>query len=142
MSKINDLAGEGFWYLATPYSKYPAGLEFACAHACNAAGQLLAAGVHVYSPIAHTHPIALHGGLDPFSHDMFLPLDEKIMQHARGALVVMMPGWKASKGVMWEIEYFAKAVKPVVYLEWPRIQIMKSITEQELAAILGVKHET
>lgn len=113
----------GFWYLATPYSKYPPGLEWAFAHAANAAGQLLAAGVHIYCPIAHTHPVALHGGLDPYSHEIFMPLDEAIMKHAHGVLVVKMPSWKTSYGVTVEIEHFKAAGKPVVYLDWPVLKV-------------------
>lgn len=121
MTNLKNLKIDGFWYLATPYSKYPAGLEFAFSHACNVAGRLLAEGVHVYSPIAHTHPVAQYGGLDPFCHDTFLPLDKKIMEHAHGCLVIKMPGWESSKGILWEVEYFEKAGRPIELLEWPEL---------------------
>lgn len=122
---MNTLRGDGFWYLATPYSRYPAGLEIAFRHACTAAGELLKHGVHVYSPIAHTHPIAVNGGLDPFSHDIFIPLDEHFMRAARGLLVLRMPGWDQSKGIDIEIEHFRRAQKPIHHLAWPVMEIVE-----------------
>ncbi len=47
-----------YWYLATPYSKYPGGPEPACHEACKAAAWLIRHDVRCYCPIAHTHPIA------------------------------------------------------------------------------------
>ena len=45
-----------FWYLASPYSKYPEGTQAAFEMACWQAGLLIRAGVPVFSPIAHSHP--------------------------------------------------------------------------------------
>lgn len=109
----------GYWYLATPYSKHPDGIEAAFREASAAAGVLLGAGVHVYCPIAHTHPIAEYGKLDHYSHDLFLPLDEQMMEHAHGCLVVMMPTWHESRGIKHEIEWFEARRRPVVHLKHP-----------------------
>lgn len=109
-----------YWYLASPYSKYPGGTEAAFQEVCKAAAQLIAAGVPVYSPIAHTHPIALHGDMDPLDHEIWLPADMPLMKAAGGLLVLMMDTWQDSYGVSVEIGIFEGAGKPVHYMEWAR----------------------
>lgn len=118
-----DLEVDGYWYLATPYSKHPNGITEAFKQASSAAGNLLKRGVHVYCPIAHTHPIALYGGLDPFDHGIFLPFDEKMMHAAHGILVVKMPGYFESAGIAFEVGWFESRRKPVVMLEWPSMDV-------------------
>lgn len=119
----------GYYYLATPYSKHPAGIDVAFRDACVAAGALLAQGVHVYCPIAHTHPIATHGKLDHYSHDLFLPLDRQMMEHAHGIIVVEMPGHSTSRGVRFEIDYFDSVRRPRVHLNWPELRPVFRITQ-------------
>lgn len=113
----------GFWYLASPYSKYPLGRETAYRHISTVAGRLLGAGVYVYCPISHTHPIAEYGGLDPLDHTLYLGLDQAIFQHAHGMLVTMMPGWDTSFGIGYEIKEFQKVKKPIHFLSWPNIEV-------------------
>src|SRR3990167_1959103 len=55
-------------YLATPYTRYPAGIRAAFADAAKLAARLLVTGLKVYSPITHTHPLAIYGHLDPLDH--------------------------------------------------------------------------
>jgi hypothetical protein len=73
--------------------------------------------VKAYSPIAHTHPIAIYGKVDPYHHDIWLPFDEAIMQRADACVVMMMPTWRDSKGIAHEIEFFEKHGKPVYYVD-------------------------
>ena len=116
---LQQLAGDGFLYLATPYSKHPEGIDAAFRYACHAAGRLLSRGVKAFSPIAHSHPIAIHGNVDPLSHEIWLAADRPFMQAARGMIVVMMPGWETSYGVQQEIAAFNEMQKPIHYLPWP-----------------------
>lgn len=104
-------------YLATPYTKYPAGIEQAFVDASACAARLLKAGVKVYSPIAHTHPLAIHGGLDPLDHAIWLPFDQAMMEAADALIVAHMDGWHDSYGVNHEIDFFAKAGKPIVHID-------------------------
>lgn len=99
-------------YLATPYSKYP--LEQAFEDAAALAAVLVRAGVKVYSPIAHTHPIAVHGGLRfPLDHAFWMSFDETMMVKADILVVAQMTGWEESKGIAIEIAAFERAKKPV-----------------------------
>jgi Domain of unknown function (DUF1937) len=108
---------DGFFYLATPYSKYPEGIEEAFRLACRATAKLIRAGVRVYSPIAHTHPVAIHGGLDPFDHATWLPADRPFMEAARALVVLMADGWRESVGIAEEIRIFHESGKPVIYMD-------------------------
>jgi hypothetical protein len=114
-----------YWYLASPYSKYAEGIEAAWQHVCEDAALLIRNGVPVYSPIAHTHPIAVHGNIDPYAHDIWLPADEPLMQAAKGLIVDRMQGWEDSYGISVEIAAFTKAGKPIIYMtpgEVPNIE--------------------
>lgn len=111
-------------YLATPYSKYPAGITAAFERAAQLAGELLKKrGVAVFSPIAHTHPIAIHGGIDPLNHDIWLPFDAAMMRASSSLLVAKMEGWEQSVGIAHEIEAFRKAGKPISYLNPDTLEI-------------------
>lgn len=106
------------YYLATPYSKYPGGLEAAWIDACRVAGALMRQGVKIFSPIAHSHGIAIHGGLDPLDHDIWLPADEFFMQHCEGLIVARLEGWETSKGVAFETMRFTEMGKPIRYVDF------------------------
>lgn len=114
---VAALTGFDLTYLGTPYSAYPQGIEAAFRDASNLAGRLLLAGVKVYSPIAHTHPIAMHARIDPYDHSIWLPFDQSIMNASQAMIVAKMDTWDSSKGIRHEIEYFEGAGKPVFYLD-------------------------
>jgi hypothetical protein len=106
-----------FWYLATVYSKYRLGIVHAHAEACRQAALLVRAGIPVYSPIAHTHPIAIEGDIDPFDHEIWLEADRTFMEAAKGLIVCKMQGWEESYGIGVEIESFERQGKPIYYME-------------------------
>jgi hypothetical protein len=83
---------------------------------CQEAALLIKAGIPVFSPIAHSHPIAVNGEIDPFDHNIWLPADKLMMDAAKGLIVCKLPGWAASYGLSEEIKYFAGLNLPVVYM--------------------------
>lgn len=108
----------GLIYLATPYTKYKGGdLRRAFVDASKLAAKLLTRGYKVYSPIAHTHPLAIHGELDPLDHDIWLAFDEAMMEAADCLVVARMEGWDKSRGIAHEIEFFADKGKPIYDLD-------------------------
>ena len=109
-----------FYYVATPYSKFPGGIFEAYREACRQTAVLIRAGVPAFSPIAHTHGVAIEGNIDPMSHDIWLPADAPMMEAAGGLIVCMMEGWDTSYGIAHEIEAFKAAGKPIVYM-WPDV---------------------
>jgi Domain of unknown function (DUF1937) len=106
----------GYWYLATPYSKWLAGIVDANAVAQKLAARLILERVPVYSPIAHTHGIALAGALDPFDHDIFMPADKPLFDASFGLLIADLPGWRESKGVQMEVGWARAGRKPMLLL--------------------------
>ncbi|MCW2242253.1 DUF1937 family protein [Azospirillum canadense] len=106
-----------FWYLATPYSLYAGGIDAAFRAACEQAAILLRSGIAVLSPIAHSHPISIHGGIDPLSHAIWLKADAPFMAAANGLIVCKLPGWTESYGVAEEIKAFEAMGKRVHYMQ-------------------------
>jgi Domain of unknown function (DUF1937) len=104
-------------YLGTPYSKYPEGIEFAFREAARLAAHLLRCGCPVYSPIAHTHPLAIHGNIDPYDHEIWLGFDRAMMLRCDYLIVAQMKSWEISKGLAHEIEFFKARSKPVYLLD-------------------------
>lgn len=110
-----DLTRHRLVYLGSPYTKYAAGLDAAFRDVAAIAAQMLQDGVKVYSPITHTHPIAIHGNLDPRNHDIWLPFDQAMMDAADAMCIADMDGWRESYGVQYEIDYFRWQGKPVYF---------------------------
>lgn len=111
-------SGRGFWYLATPYTRYPYGMESAFREASKAAALLIQAGIPVFCPIAHSHPIAVHGHLSQTDHGTWLTVDKPMMDAAVGLIVVQMSGYEQSVGVQHERDVFGCAGKRAVFLPW------------------------
>ncbi|ORE90232.1 hypothetical protein ATO13_23391 [Stappia sp. 22II-S9-Z10] len=105
----------GFWYMATPYSKFYAGREAAHAQACSVAGCLTRHGVTVYSPIAHSHEIAKSAAIDTDAAAWAEP-NRTMLASAGGLIVVTMHGWLESVGVLAEIGYAKWLELPTVIL--------------------------
>lgn len=110
-----------FIYLATPYSKYPAGIEAANIMASKYAARFIELGFHVFCPIAHSHSIAMHGNLTAKDHDIWMPLDLAFMESSYALVVALEEGWDKSVGVQMEIEYFNTHKKPVHYWTPPTL---------------------
>jgi len=130
MTETNPLNGN-LAYLATPYTKYHKGIDAAFEDAAKLAARLLCTGIKVYSPIAHTHPLAIHGGLDPLDHSIWMPFDKAMMERSDVLIVAHMEGWQDSFGVAQEIEIFTRAGKPVYDLDPASLRM----TRREMADV-------
>lgn len=86
--------------------------------ACRVAGVLMNQGEIVYSPIAHTHPIAVRCDL-PRGWDYWRQFDYDMLAAAQKLVVVKMDGWEQSRGIAGEIEIAATLGKPIEYMEPP-----------------------
>lgn len=120
---------EQYWYLATPYSSYPNGRDAAYVAACQEAALLMEAGINVFSPISHTHGIAVHGVIDGHSDNRIWDrVDLPFVVGARGIILCMMTGWENSGGMQRELAVFEKMSKPVIRMMpglVPYIQLQK-----------------
>lgn len=119
-------------YLATPYSRYPDGITAAFEDAARLTARLIRVGYVVYSPIAHGHPIAMLGGLNPLNNDFWLEYDAHMMRLADSLLVAQMASWRESRGIAQEIEFFENAGKPVHYLDCLTLTFERVPTSQML----------
>lgn len=104
-------------YLATPYTDYPHGIDQAFQDAAQLGGRLLLAGVNVYSPISHCHPLALYGEINPRDRGVWLPFNRTMLQLAGVLLVAHLPSWQRSIGMAAEVEAFAESERPIYDLE-------------------------
>lgn len=114
-----------FIYLASPYSA-PANLPDALADrmredryikACKKAAELMEYGHQVFCPIAHSHPIEVHGMNEIHSGEFWLKQDFAILKHVDAMYVYQMPGWEQSKGIREEINFCLAHNIPVFFLE-------------------------
>lgn len=86
--------------------------------ACDAAGMILKVGIHVISPIAHTHAIACRQDL-PKGFKFWEAYDRALIERCDGMIVLMADGWEQSIGMRAEIEIARSMRLPVLYLPWP-----------------------
>lgn len=104
-------------YLATPYTNYEDGIEMAFREASRLAAELLSSGVLTYSPIAHCHPMAMHGNLDATDRDFWLRYQENMMARCDTLVVAKMKGWGESLGIAHEIKFFIERRKSIWMLD-------------------------
>ena len=98
------MRGVAMIYLATPYThEDPAVMQRRFEVANSTAAKLMQGGFHVFSPISHTHPIALAGDL-PHGWDYWKEYDERMLRACQQIMVLMQEGWERSVGVQAEIK--------------------------------------
>jgi hypothetical protein len=110
-------------YIATPYSRYPHGMQQAFENACDAAAALMEQGVAVFCPIAMSHAIEteqvkLKAPGWPKDGEFWLNIDKAILKHCTDLFVVQMEGWDNSIGVAEEIAFALAHDIPITYLPW------------------------
>lgn len=93
-----------FIYLAGPYSHPDPTVRQRRFEQLNMyAARLMEAGIPVFSPISHSHPIADHM-VDDRGHDFWMAMDLPLLRLASGLLVLTLEGWEESRGVASEID--------------------------------------
>lgn len=104
-------------YLAVPYSHPDPDVQEARFRVANrAAGILMERGHIVFSPISHSHPIACAHELP--RHWEFWEVQDKAYLSVSSALyVLMLDGWRESRGVTAEIEIARGHSIPIHYLD-------------------------
>ncbi len=112
-------------YLATPYTKVPDGLDLAYWRSCELAAKLIRAGLIVFSPIAHSHPVAIHGGINPLDLGLWMRQCEGLMPAFKLLLVGKLPWWQESVGIMREINWFRGLNRPVLYIDPETLEVSK-----------------
>lgn len=110
-----------FVYLGSPYSHPdPIVMEQRFQDACAAAGYLMRRGEVVFAPICHSHPIA--STLDPShptDHDFWMAQDLPFLKLASRLHILMLDGWRDSKGIGREIQYAFDHGIAITFMDWP-----------------------
>jgi len=115
---IGDLDPDALAYLASPYSCHdPAVRELRYRQAVQATAYLIRRGLVPFSPIVHSHPIAILGGDLAGDWSFWRRQDEMFMDACGGIVVLMLPGWRESVGVKAEIQYMADQGIAAEYLD-------------------------
>lgn len=110
-------AAPGYWYLATPFTRYRLGGRDAFENSAALSSILTASGICNYSPIvAHCYAPTLAPSLDLYDQVFWMRATAPLRRRAHGIIVGELAGWQASDGVTTEIEEFLAAGKPVYHL--------------------------
>jgi hypothetical protein len=117
---------DGLFYLASPYSHTdPAIQEKRFVDACRYAGQIMNCGVHVFSTIAHTHPIACVCSL-PKEWEYWRVYDSIILRFCTGMIILCIDGWEKSVGISEEIR-LAEQFRLPVYKLFPGHSVVMQV---------------
>lgn len=107
------MASKTLIYLSSPYDDPDPDVRLKRFHeACKAASELMQLGYLVFSPIAHTHSIAVGWGL-PLEFDYWEAFDRRMIAACDEVVVLTIPGWSQSKGIAAELKIAAELGKPV-----------------------------
>ena len=101
-------------YLASPYSHENEDVMLDRFNAvCEYAAKLMMDGLHIYSPIAHCHPIAQFGL--PTDWGYWQEFDKRFISVSSKLIVYKLDGWEESKGISAEIQIAEGLNIPVEY---------------------------
>ena len=105
-------------YLACPYSHSSLDVRKQRFEAVTeVAASMMKSGEFVYSPITHSHPMAMAGEL-PGDWQFWREYDEAFLSCCKKMCVLMIDGWEESYGVRCEIELAnTKYNIPVEYIK-------------------------
>lgn len=104
-------------YLASPYSHPDPLIEEKRFNAvCVCAANFFRAGEMVFSPIAHTRPIAVAGNLN-HGFDSYAEYDKLMIGKCERFMILKLPGWERSIGVRAERKYAETLGRTIEYIE-------------------------
>jgi hypothetical protein len=106
-------------YIATPYMATgddPEAIKFQrFRNVTKFAADLTALGVHVYSPITHSHMMAMAAEL-PGDWDYWEAFDRKMLMACTSMIVYQQEGWEKSIGVEKEMVFAAAHGMPIRFI--------------------------
>jgi hypothetical protein len=104
-------------YILSPYSHDDEAIRQArYEKACKYAASLVLQGYNAYSPIAHSHGIAIYGGL-PLTADYWWPINREMIDWADECHCLMISGWQYSAGIRQERDYISQVEKTFYFIK-------------------------
>ena len=117
-------------YLATPYSHpNPDVRESRYDLATEIAAYFSRLGHIIFSPITHSHPMAVNHDM-PGSWDFWKVIDLGFLQHCHMMMIVALPAWKESTGVLAEKKFAEENGINVVFVSPKTFEIMWDYNEE------------
>ncbi len=111
------------YYLASPYSDPSQEVqERRFNEVCEVAARLMRQNIFIFSPIAHTHPIAQYGL--PKDYEFWKRYDELMFSKCDALIVLMLDGWTQSIGVKAEIEIAKKVGREIYYMNPATLRVI------------------
>ena len=108
-------------FLCAPYTNHDPEVVNARVTAINAHAALLMSQGHiVFSPISHSHPIAMENNL-PTTFEFWAKQNHAMIDWCHLVMVLRLYRWQESKGIADEIRYAKLIDKKVVNDEWEEI---------------------
>ena len=105
-------------YLAAPYTHKNKSTVNARVKSINShAARLMASGDNVFSPISHSHQIAMENDL-PTTFEFWQEQNHSFTDWSDKVVVLALDGWEESRGVADEIKY-AESTGKVVEIWYP-----------------------
>ncbi len=107
-------------YLGCPYTDTSIEVRVSRFEAsARAAAELIHRGMFVYSPITMTHPIDLIMNVegDTMGSDYWCDFDEAFMSVCSEMIILTIPGWRKSRGIRREAEFFERNGKSIRYMQ-------------------------
>ncbi len=122
----------GISYVASPYwhPSEPV-LQARVTAARIATGEMVRQGVPAFSPVSYTHTILEETGARP--PQGWYGFDLHFLQHAREMIILKLPGWEESRGIMIEKAFAHGRGIPVSHSEMEDIAPM--LDEATIAAL-------
>ena len=114
-------------YLASPYNSPESKVkEYRYQMAVQVAGILANKGLHVFSPIAHSHPIMTNHANLQGGWEYWQVLDLAILDICKALYVLTIEGWRQSVGVTAEIARAKELGIPIMYIDAQGDEIRES----------------
>jgi len=104
-------------YLASPYSDKSTAVQYdRYSMAVSAVAALVRNGCFVFSPIVHSHPVAMLSDM-PGDYAYWQDFDEAMLRRCDRMIVLKLQGWRTSLGVQAEIEVAMRLGMNIEYME-------------------------
>ena len=104
------------FYVMSPYSGTRTEMFSRHFDTSVAATRLVREGIPLLSPILHWHFAAQTHGL-PKDAEYWMAYNKRLFASADAGILLMLPGWRESKGIREELEWHDQARKPIYTLD-------------------------
>jgi len=114
-------------YLASPYThEDEAVMELRFVQVVDAASYLISVRLlHVFSPIAHCHALAVRHTL-PRDAQFWNDYNYTFLKHAKQVCILTIDGWQRSKGIQAEIQTARHLNIPIAFTQAPNYLLTNS----------------